>query len=223
MASKKRKGMPRRPRRRRSTAACDRIIIITSCEITPEPLTELPENQLAPDLAAHVARLHHLTRSSPRDAIVELKRLIDRYPDCPKLFNFLGVAYSSIGDVARAERVVKDTYERFPDYLFGKLAYADMCVARGELDEIPVIFNGKYDLSRLCPTRKRFHITEAVAFMGVMGFYSMERGDIERARPYHKVLKSIAPDGPHTRRLDQLMRETSVQSRVARWTTPNRP
>ena len=43
--------------------------------------------------------------------------------------------------------------------------------------------------------------------MGVMGYYYMKRGDIERARPYHKILKSLAPDQPQTQRLDRLMRD----------------
>ncbi len=31
-------------------------------------------------------------------AIIELKRVIEQYPDCPKLLNFLGAAYLAIGD-----------------------------------------------------------------------------------------------------------------------------
>lgn len=205
MASKKRKGTQRRPKSRRSRVTSDNTYAIVSYEITSEPLTDLPENRLSPELADHVERLYHLTNSSPRDAIVELKRLIGIYPDCPKLFNYLGACYHAIGDVDRAEQIGRESYERFPDYLFAKLVYADLCVSRGHLDEIPVIFDGKYDLSLLCPKRKRFHVTEAVGFMGVMGYYYVKRGDVEQARPYYKILKSLAPDSPQTERLDRLM------------------
>jgi tetratricopeptide (TPR) repeat protein len=215
MASRKRKTTRRRHSSRRARATSDGTYAIISYEITSEPLTDLPENQLPPDLAAHIDRLYHLTNSSPRDAIVELKRVIERYPDCPKLFNFLGAAYLAIGDVDRAEQIAKKSYERFPNYLFAKLAYADMCVCNGNLDEIPVIFDGKYDLSLVCPNRKRFHVTEAVGFMGVMGYYYLKLGDIERARPYHKMLKSLAPEQPQTQRLDRLMQATSFSALAA--------
>ena len=65
--------------RRPSSGARERQVratryAVVSYEITSEPLTDLPENKLPPDLAAHVERLYQLTHSSPRDAIVELKQ-----------------------------------------------------------------------------------------------------------------------------------------------------
>ena len=189
MASKKRKGMPRRSGNRHARATSDNTYAVVSYEVTSEPLHEVPENKLPPELAGQIDRLYYLVHSSPRDAIVEVKQLIERYPDCPKLFNFLGAAYHSIGDVDRAEQIARESYERFPNYLFAKIAYADMCVSRGNLDEIPIIFDGKYDLSLLYPRRKRFHLTEVAGFMGVMGCYYIKRGDIERARPYYDILK----------------------------------
>ena len=120
--------------------------------------------------------------------------MIEQYPDCPKLFNFLGAAYLAIGDIDHAEQVARENFERFPDYLFAKLNYADVCMRTGKLEEVPVIFDDKFDLSLLYPKRKRFHVTEAAGFMGVMAFYYLKRGELERARLYHKVLKELAPD-----------------------------
>jgi len=222
MARKKRKGVPRRLGSGRAHAAPDNAIAVLSYEITWDPLTELPENKLPPDLAAQVDRLYLQVQTQPREAIVELNRLIERYPDCPKLFNFLGAAYGSIGNVARADQIARDSYERFPNYLFAKLTYADLCVSRGDLDEIPIIFNGKYDLSLFCPNRKRFHVTEAVGFMGVMGYYFLRKGDVEQAKTYHKILKELAPDEPHTKRLDRLMAMSSFRSLLPRWMAAHR-
>jgi tetratricopeptide (TPR) repeat protein len=221
MARKKRKVMPRRPGGTRVQPAPDNADAVVSYEITWEPLTNLPENKLPPKLAAQVDRLYHHLQSHPRDAIVELNDLIERYPDCPKLFNFLGAAYLSIGNIERAEQIARDSYDRFPNYLFAKLIYADLCVSRGDLDQVPLIFNGKYDLSQLCPNRKRFHLTEAVGFMGVMGHYFMKKGDVEQAKTYHKILKELAPDQPETKRLDRLMRMNSLRSLLPRWMAPH--
>jgi tetratricopeptide (TPR) repeat protein len=222
MARKKRKRIPRQPDRMRAHAAPKNATAVVSYEITWEPLTNLPENKLPPALAAQVDRLYFLVQSHPRDAIVELNRLIERYPDCPKLFNFLGAAYLSIGNIERAEQIARESYERFPHYLFAKLIYADLCVSRGDLDQIPIIFNGKYDLSLFCPNRRRFHLTEAVGFMGVMGHYFVKKGDVEQAKTYHKILKELAPDQPETKRLDRLMRPGLFRSLVSRWMAAHR-
>jgi tetratricopeptide (TPR) repeat protein len=218
VASKKRKGVLRRPPSRRALATSGDRYVVASYEITSEPLSsEHSGCEVPPELDPHIERLFHLTLSHPRDAIAELERFIERYPDCPKLFNFLGNACISIGDFDRASQITEESYKRFPNYLFAKLTYADLCVCRGDLDEIPVIFDGKYDLSLLCPNRKRFHITEAVGFMGVMGYYFMRQGEVERARPYYKILKSLAPDEPQTQRLEELMQLPVVQNPIAAW------
>jgi tetratricopeptide (TPR) repeat protein len=222
MSRKQRKRKPRRPASGRTRAIADDAVALVSYEITWGPVTEIPENKLPPDLAAEIERVFFQLKSHPRDAIVDLNRLIERYPDCPKLFNFLGAAYGAIGDSARAEQIARDSYERFPNYLFARLIYADLCIARGDLDEIPVIFDGKYDLSLLCPNRKRFHVTEAIGFMGVMGHYFVKKGNVEQAKIYHKTLKELAPDDPNTKRLARLMQINSFVSMLPRWMVPQR-
>ena len=95
-----------------------------------------------------------------------------------------------IGDVERAEQIATESYESLSRIISSPSSPTPTCVfAEENLDEIPVIFNGKYDLSLLYPNRKRFHFTEAVGFMGVMGYYFMKKGDIEQAQTYHKILK----------------------------------
>ena len=54
------------PASRHVHAAPDNAYAVVSYEITSEPLTELPENKLPPDLAAQIDRLYHLVQSSSR-------------------------------------------------------------------------------------------------------------------------------------------------------------
>ena len=93
-----------------------------------------------------------------------LKPLIEQYPNAPQLYNYLHTAYQKLGDRSNAQRVLQETLERFPDYLFGRIAYATDCLQRGEAEKVPEIFEGKYELKLLYPGRERFHISEALVF-----------------------------------------------------------
>ncbi len=205
MASKKRNGLPRRSgsRRRLANPSETTRYEVTSYEVTSKTPKDIPENEFPPEVADQLQRLYDLMQSRPGDAVVELKRWIGQYPDCAKLYNFLSASYHRIGDHANRDQVGRETYKRFPNYLFAKTAYAEVCMSESNLDEIPVIFDGKYDLSQLYPNRKRFHFSEVGAFAAVMGLYFVRRGDFKQAKFYYDVLKELQPDHPRVLQLER--------------------
>lgn len=90
MTRKRRKGMPRRPENSPANSRpAESAVALVSYEVTWERLTDIPENRLPLDLLAEINRLYRLIHSRPREAIFDLECLIERYPDCPKLLNFL--------------------------------------------------------------------------------------------------------------------------------------
>ena len=64
---------------------------------------------------------------------------------------------------------------------------------KGEYEQAAQILEHKFDLKLLYPKRKRFHISEVVNFMGVVGTYFVDTGQRETARRYYDVLREIAP------------------------------
>ena len=64
-------------------------------------------------------KIHKLAfgRTSPRKKIPLLKEWIERYPNFPRLYNFLSAAYVAANDYPSAKALVLETYERFPEYL----------------------------------------------------------------------------------------------------------
>ena len=168
-----------------------------SYNITWEPVPNAPYNKLPPDLDREIERLHNLIRTDPARAVVELEKWIEKYPDAAKLYNFLSAAYLGVDDTVNSERIVRENYRRHPDYLFAKLNYAELCLRGGEVDEIPTIFNNKYEISLLYPERKCFHITECTSFLAIMGWYFCAKGEADRAEFYLSALrKDVLPDDP---------------------------
>jgi len=117
----------------------------------------------------------------------------------PMLYNYLSVAYSVAGQYEKAQALAEENYRRYPDYLFARLNYAEICLAGGEYDKIGEIFEQKFDLKLLYPKRKRFHISEVASFMGLIGVYCFETGERKAAEMYYEVLRQMAPDYPMTK------------------------
>ena len=196
--------MSKRRRRARShlqTEGEPKAVRVLEYEITTSPMQDRRYRRLPRQVKDAIDRLHHAAQLRPRRAIPELLDLIDRYPRIPVLYNYLSVAYSASGQNEKAEAVARENYRRHPDYLFARLNYAELCLGKGEYVQAAQILEHKFDLKLLYPKRRRFHISEVVNFMGVVGTYFVETGQRESAQRYYDMLKEIAPDYPMTIRL----------------------
>ena len=187
-----------------STPSTSKQLELLQYEITDEPLENSLINKLPVQVREALDDLYDKAQQRPKEAIPDLEHLVATYPHIPSFYNHLSVAYLYAGDSAKAEELVLETYRRFPKYLFAKTNRANNCLQKGEIEKIPGIFNHKFDLKLLYPRRKRFHISEFVAFAGVMCRYFDAIGEKETAALYYRALKRIAPRHPmtkHTKRV----------------------
>jgi len=182
-------------------------------EITTDPLETPGYARLPESLRDQLQEFYDggLTRR-PKIVIARVRPLIEQYPDVPQPYNYLYQAYRVLGDQANAERVLKETRRRFPDYLFGRIAYANECLQRGELDQVTEVFAGKYELKLLYPDRNRFHISEAVGFYSTMAWYFHGRGNHAQADFYYKLLQQFDPDHQSTRFIKRLLYPSRLQN-----------
>jgi len=181
------------------------VVYLTRYEITDAPIQDRRYRRLPNQVKDAIEALHFIAQDNPLKAIPELNELIKKYPDLPMLYNYLSVAYARAGQSEAAESVIQENYRRNPDYLFARLNYAETCLAKGEYERVAEIFEHKYDLQLLYPERKRFHISEVVGFMGIMGWYFVEKGEREIAEKYYDILKQIDPDNFMTKRLHRML------------------
>jgi hypothetical protein len=121
------------------------------------------------------------------------------YPHLPLFANYLGSAYLHVGDVEKAETLLRETSRRHPHYLFAKINYAQLCLDKGDIAKIPSIFDHKMDLKQLYPHRKRFHIAEFTGFTVVMCRYYHAIEERDAAVSFYRILKQIAPRHPMTK------------------------
>ncbi|MDY6992208.1 MAG: hypothetical protein SVR94_06320 [Pseudomonadota bacterium] len=173
--------------------------------ITYEPLESDLLKQLPVQTHKRFYELHALITTQPKQVIAELSELIKEYPDIPQFYNFLAAAYTQIKDIENKEAIILACYEQFPDYLFGRLNYAELCLDRGELEKIPEIFEHNFDLKLLYPQRSEFHISEFVNFTGFVALYHLRRGKWESAIPLYNILEQLAPEHQITKKIEDIL------------------
>jgi tetratricopeptide (TPR) repeat protein len=192
----------RRPKRTGSQAPRDpEAVHILTYEITYEPILDRQYRRLPKKVKDSIERLHESVQNQPREAIPELLEWIEKYPNVPLFYNYLSSAYSRSGQHEKAEEMIRENYQRNPDYLFARLHYGELCLTKGDYDRIPELFDHKFDLKLFYPKRNRFHVSEVLGFMGLLGAYFFEIGEREVAQRYYEVLEQVDPSDIQTKRL----------------------
>ena len=195
-------------------------LTLVSYDIVFEPIEDESDRDVDPELAKEREEIYYRLRKHPKECASRLEPLIEKYPDIPALYNHLSVAYRLTGEKEKARDLILETYRKFPDYLFAKLGYVELCLVENNLDEIPRILDNKYDLQVHYPERTKFHITEFTSFVGTVGFYFCKAGRPEVAKIYHQMLSDVAPDDPQTKRLERALKASAslgILSNLARW------
>jgi hypothetical protein len=174
------------------------VLTFSQYEITYEPLQEWP-----PYIQKHIEEIHPLLTEDPEAVISRLEGLIQKYPYVPTFYNYMAVAYGNIDEKDLSNFWVYEAYRLYPDYLFAKTNLAHIYLRQGRLDEVEKIFGGKFDLKQIYPRREVFHVTEAVAFFGVLGEFFWLKSDRRTANLFYKALHRLSPRNFYARWLQR--------------------
>ena len=195
-------------------------LTLLSYDIVFEPIKDELEKDIDPEFEKEKEEIYYDLRINPQKCSSRIEALIEKYPDHPVLYNYLTAAYTFMGQKEKARDHILATYNKFPDYLFAKVGYVELCLNEDNLDEIPRILDNKYDLKLHYPERTKFHITEFTAFAGTVGFYFCRIEKPEVAKHYYEMLKEVAPDDPQTKRLQRALNASKTLAalkKLARW------
>lgn len=171
----------------------------TSFEITYEPIVDLniDENFSQDDKCQFDSLSQKIIEGIKFDhkkAIELLVSLKEKYPKTRRLYNLLGTCYEQIGARNELNNNIIETYVKFPDYLFAMTSYVSYWMNQNDYSKFEEVFSGRHDLKSLYPNRVKFHVSEAVTFMGVCGRYFAHRGDTLKAENYLSMIKELRPD-----------------------------
>lgn len=155
-------------------------------------------------------------KEDPQKHLDALIQFCKRHPTIPTATNLLTFAYLRLKKRKEAEELIEQTYLKHPDYLIGRINYADQALRLDKKEMVPAIFNGCFDLNLLYPERETFHYTEFRGFMAVMGFYHLEIGEKDKGEEYYQLAFQVDPLHPSVAALEKKL--TKFRARKAHQT-----
>lgn len=180
----------------RSKDGLPRAIQFTNAPIEEENLAKMPRRD-----KKRLWKLYEQIQENPQAVLPKLFELQTQYPDVPAIANYLSLAYRYNHQEELYLSTLLETYERFPDYLFGKTALAEYYLNQQEHRQVSNIFDRKFEIWQHCPDVKIFHVSEVRSFFSVVGTFFTKSNKIARALYYYCILADIDPNHHTTKRL----------------------
>lgn len=122
-----------------------------------------------------------------------------------ELDNLLTYLHLRNRQVKKAEILIQESYQKYPNYFFAKINYADQCLRKKQADQIPLIFHS-FDLQKLFPERKAFHVSEFRGFMTLMSHYHLFLKDRISAEKFYQNAYEADPTHPSVIFLEKILR-----------------
>ncbi len=156
-------------------------------------------NLIPKELFLQLDNLYDQCSNTNNKAVINrLINLIEKYPQVEILKNYLYVAYMLRDEKEKALEIMELTTKLHPNYLFGKLNLANLCIEQGKLEEVPEILGITLELHDLYPERDTFHLSEITNYYKTVIRYYVSADEIEKAENKSEFLKEIAPEHPDT-------------------------
>lgn len=175
--------------------------MISYASLPSDSLNAVPEAE-----RETILDFYYLAQEDPKRALQIIPGYIESYPNIPMLYNYLYVAYHKLQRPREAIKLLKETVQIFPDYLFGRVEYTLYLLRRGEPDKAFVALGSVGTLSQLYPERKIFHASEWKSFAYAMGWYWIQKDDIDQAKIYLEIIQEISPKSAEIKSLQKKMR-----------------
>jgi tetratricopeptide (TPR) repeat protein len=166
-----------------------RELILMGFEISGEA-----ENPLGPKVAPLMSKAMealHARQGAKAEQLLEQAIVLG--PDEPSLLNNLALAYEQQGRHAEAEALTREIHERFPDYLFARIALARLHMRDGDLDAAE-------ELIKPLLARRKLHYIEATALFGAQVDLSIAQGNTDAARTWLDIWAGMDQDNPEIAR-----------------------
>jgi|GEM_PF-971841 len=159
--------------------------------------------------------LLHEAQIYPKKAYAKALLLKKEYDFVPQIDNLVTYLHLQNGKKEEAELAVKTAYEKYPDYFFAKINYADRCLRENNLEEFRSVFPS-LDLKSLFPKKNSFHVSEFRGFMLTLSNYHLLMNDRSEARRCFERAKLADPLHPGVLFLEKRFSGKQILSRLFR-------
>lgn len=202
---------------RRNSRHEPEVLELVKYEITWDAVDEVLDQSLSDDDAERINTIGEkvLRGQKSRKLLAEIESAIKEFPGLPKLFNYKTVVLTRMNRWDEVEGSIRETVERFPDYLFGKVNYCQHLLEDGRIDEVDRILGGEFRIDRHLGGRTQLHISEFCSWYCLMVRYWIAKDNLEHAARYLDILEEIAPDRSEVDALRQKYLRAMLESSLS--------
>lgn len=161
------------------------------------------KRKISGDLRTEIADLYYDIQKKPEGNIPRLLELAEEYSDVQIFQAYLMTAYHLEDMDQKVLEVAEPLRKKYPDYMFGKIAFIETALIKGELDSIPKFLDNKYSYTELFPQKGVFHIFEVIYYLYSIGRYFALKGDAETATRYMDQIKFVDDEHVFIKRLQK--------------------
>jgi hypothetical protein len=150
----------------------------------------------------------------PDIIIPKLEADCERYPNNPKLQNYLANVYKIAKNDLMNERVLKATVTQFPDYVFGKVTLGVYYQEKQEWEALNELLGSPRAISNV-ESYEYIHESLLFNYYRLCIKYAMHFNNFDEAKVYHKMLFEYAPKSPEVKDLAVEMNLIELKNRFA--------
>ena len=183
-------------------------------------LTDEPIPSKFPEIDDQLQELYDVVFNNPRKALPRIKKLLEKYPSVPSLKNYLFIAYKRLNKEKDAEKILKQTLEDHPDYIFG-ISNAIMRIQEDEeLRKNRHLLGSPPNILTITGPRV-IHITEFANYQVAVGHYAAFTGDETEAMKRLESLIEIEAEKRFTEPLAYKISVNRIQNASKRFEKEN--
>lgn len=172
----------------------DEVLIVN--DFSYPGLNYLPEDQLET-----FYDLGELTEKNPEDAIFAIRKVLDENPH-PVYEHLMVSAYGYLGMHEEATQLLKKAIDKYSNDFMLRVGYGFILLMNEQYDSLKLFMAG-FDLRKVSPERKIFHIMEVGRFLCLVCNYYALTNQLLMATVYQKILDDFTdiPEGTYYQKL----------------------
>lgn len=148
-----------------------------------------------------IVDIYYDLQKKPSAQIERLQKLAEDSPDILIYQGYLLQAYLFEDMEKEALELAERIAKKYPDFVFGKIAFIEASLLRNELKKIEEHFQDKFHYKEVFPEKGSFHIVEILHYCFAIGKFMALSGESAEANLYMEEIKSIDPESIFIKKL----------------------
>lgn len=147
---------------------------------------------MTPQLEKDLLKARKSINKNKKETVVELKKMIQKYPHVTTFYNYLAIAYQQQGREKEEYELIQATIKKFPNYFFARINLLAHYIITENITELDKLLGDVNSIKDFAPEIDTFHISEIASFYSSFLDYLAYKNDAKKIKEIWSLLEKIA-------------------------------